>query len=230
LPIERYVGIEPVLRDTVRQVHTQPIRAKFVGDVVLTPLAAASLLEWLLAQLADTHLIAGSSLYRDRVGQPIASALLSLCSRFDAPGIAAVSADGCVAPPVDLLRNGRLVHLTPSLYGSRKTGLPHVPVAPEGWEMPAGETPLADLLAGVRHGALVGRLSMGNPAPNGDFSGVIKNSFLLEGGSTGPALREAMISGNIARMLQDVQAASRERIDTGSWCLPWLRIAGLHFS
>ena len=229
-PIERYAGIENVLRDTTRQVHTQPLAAKFVGDVVLMPMAAASLFGWLLGQIADTQLIAGSSLYRERVGQGIASALLSLRSRFDAPGVSAVSADGCVAPPVDVLREGRLLCLTPSLYASRKTGLPHVPVAGEGWEVPAGETPLAELVAGVRHGALVGRLSMGNPAPNGDFSGVIKNSFLLEGGRTGPALRETMISGNIARLLQDVQAVSRERIDTAAWHLPWLRIGGLHFS
>jgi PmbA protein len=229
-PVERYCGIEQVLRDTARQVHTQPLVAKFVGDVVLMPVAAASLFGWLLGQLSDTQLIAGSSLYRERVGQGIASALLSLRSRFDAPGVSAVSADGCVAPPVELLRAGQLQCLTPSLYASRKTGLPHVPVAGEGWEVAAGETPLADLVAGVRHGALVGRLSMGNPAPNGDFSGVIKNSFLLEGGGTGPALRETMISGNIARLLQDVQAVSRERIDTASWCLPWLRIGGLHFS
>jgi PmbA protein len=229
-PIERYAGIEQVLRDTARQVHTQPLAAKFVGDVVLMPMAAASLFGWLLGQLSDTQLIAGSSLYRERVGQGIASALLSLRSRFDAPGVGAVSADGCVAPPVQLLRAGQLQCLTLSLYASRKTGLPHVPVAGEGWEVPAGETPLAELVAGVRHGALVGRLSMGNPAPNGDFSGVIKNSFLLEGGSTGPALRETMITGNIARLLQDVQALSRERIDTASWYLPWLRIGGLHFS
>jgi PmbA protein len=229
-PIERYAGIEQVLRDTARQVHTQPLAAKFVGDVVLMPMAAASLFGWLLGQLADMQLIAGSSLYRDRVGQAIASSLLTLRSRFDAPGVSAVSADGCVAAPVDVLRAGQLQCLTPSLYASRKTGLPHVPVAGEGWEVPAGETPLAELVTGVRHGALVGRLSMGNPAPNGDFSGVIKNSFLLEGGGTGPALRETMISGNIARLLQDVQAVSRERIDTASWHLPWLRIGGLHFS
>ena len=229
-PIERYAGIDQVLRDTVRQVHTQPLAAKFVGDVVLTPLAAASLFGWLLGQVADMQLIAGSSLYRERVGQAIASPLLSLHSRFDGPGNSAMSADGCVAAPVELLRAGQLSCLTPSLYASRKTGLAHVPVAAEGWEAPAGDTALAELVGGVRHGALVGRLSMGNPAPNGDFSGVIKNSFLIEGGSPGPVLRETMISGNIARMLQDVQAVSRERIDTAAWCLPWLRIGGLHFS
>jgi PmbA protein len=68
------------------------------------------------------------------------------------------------------------------------------------------------------------------PAANGDFSGVIKNSFLIEGGQVGPALSEVMIAGNIARMLRDVAAVSRERIDTGDLCLPWLRIGGLHFS
>ena len=71
---------------------------------------------------------------------------------------------------------------------------------------------------------------MGNPAANGDFSGVIKNSFIVEGGAVGPALSEVMIAGNIARMLKDVVAVSRERIDTGDWLLPWVRIGGLHFS
>ena len=46
----------------------------------------------------------------------------------------------------------------------------------------------------------------------------------------GPALSETMISGNIARMLQDVTAVSSERLDTGVLLVPWLRIAGLHFS
>jgi PmbA protein len=71
---------------------------------------------------------------------------------------------------------------------------------------------------------------MGMPAANGDFSGVIKNSFLVESGVVGTALSEVMISGNIARMLQDLRAVSRERIDTGATLLPWLQIGGLHFS
>jgi PmbA protein len=31
-------------------------------------------------------------------------------------------------------------------------------------------------------------------------------------------------------MLRDVNAVSRERLDTGATLLPWLRIGGLHFS
>jgi PmbA protein len=71
---------------------------------------------------------------------------------------------------------------------------------------------------------------MGRPSASGDFSGVIKNSFVIRDGEAGAALSETMISGNVAQMLRDVSAVSAERIDTGSWVLPWLRVEGLHFS
>jgi PmbA protein len=224
-----HFGIGEMMRDTEQQIVTQPLGGRFTGEVVFTPPAVADLLGWLLGQLADTQLIAGSSLYRERVGQAIASPLLTLKSRFQAPGVAPLSADAFNTPPVEVLARGVLRTLTPSLYGSRKTGLPHVPVA-GGWEIEAGDTPRTQLLAGLQRGAVVGRLSMGNPAPNGDFSAVIKNSFAVENGVVGPAISEVMIAGNMARMLREVVAVSRERLDTGSRLLPWIRIGGLHFS
>lgn len=230
----RCFGIAEMMQGLTRSVQTQAVAecfgGNFVGDVVLTPPAVATLLGWLHGQLSDMQLISGSSLYRDRVGELIASPLLDLSSRFDAPGVAALSSDGFVTPPVRLLDAGRLMTLTPSLYGSRKTGLTHVPTAGGGWQLAAGSTPLDELLRGVSRGALVGRLSMGNPATNGDFSGIIKNSFAVNDGETGSALSETMITGNVALMLRNVVAVSAERIDTGEWCMPWLRVSGLHFS
>jgi PmbA protein len=229
-PLSERFGIGEMLRDTVQQVHTRPVGGKFVGEVVLTPLAVADLLGWLHGQIGDLQLIAGNSLYRHRVGEAIASPLLTLTSRFDAPGVAAISGDAFATPPVEVLRDGVLKTLTPSLYGSRKTGLPHVPTAAGGWQLAAGDTPRAQLTAGVARGAVVGRLSMGKPAPNGEFSGVIQNSFAIVDGQVGPALSETMISGNMARMLLHVSALSRERLDLGALLLPWLRIRALHFS
>lgn len=223
-------GADTMMRELVRQVHTQPIGERFVGDVIFTPHAVTDLLDWLMEQLGDGPLIDGSSLYRERVGDMVASPLLTLKSRYDGPGCTPLTADAFVAPAVALLDAGRLTQLAPSLYGSRKTGLPHRPVAASGWELLPGNTGLETMIAAVPRGALVDRLSMGNPAPNGDFSGVIKNSFLVEGGRVGAALSETMISGNVARILRDVAAVSRERMDTGSTCLPWLRVPGLHFS
>ena len=82
----------------------------------------------------------------------------------------------------------------------------------------------------MQRGAVVGRLSMGMPAANGNFSGVIKNSFRIDGGKPGAALSETMIAGNMAQMLKDVVAVSREQVDGGAQRLPWMRIANLHFS
>ena len=228
-PAERF-GIAEMLESTERQIDASPYGARFTGDVVLAPQAVTDLVGWLLGQLDDTALIAGTSLYLGSVGTRIAAPLLSLRSRFDAPGCAPFSADAFVAPPVEVLTDGVLQTLLPSLYGSRKTGLRHVPTGPSGWELAAGPTERSDLVASVTRGALVGRLSMGRPAANGDFSGVIKNSFRIESGQVGQALAETMISGNVARMLEAVAGASRERLDEGAWLLPWLLVTGLHFS
>lgn len=225
-----FFGIAELLMHLERSIHTHPVDGHFVGDVVLAPAAVADLVEWLLGQLCDEALIAGSSVYRDRVGEAVGSPLLTLRSRFDAPGVTALTMDAFVAKPVEVLGKGVLKTLTPSLYGSLKTGLPHVPTASGGWELLAGDTPREALVSDTRKGALVGRLSMGRPASNGDFSGVIKNSFAIDGGTVGAALSETMITGNVAKMLKDVLAVSRERIDTGALALPWLRVGGLHFS
>ncbi len=237
LPLVQRFGFEALMRELARQVHSQSLAqalgGRFTGAVVLTPATVADLLGWLLGQLGDQALIAGSSLYRERVGQAVASPLLSLHSRWgegQAPGVAPFSADGFVAPQLSLLQQGVLQTLTPTLYGARKTGLAHRPVAEAGWAIDASALPLQQLIAGVPRGALVGRLSMGRPAANGDFSGVIKNSFAIVDGEVGPALSEVMISGNMAQMLRAVDAVSAERIDTGTLCLPWLRVGGLHFS
>jgi PmbA protein len=229
-PAAAQFGIDAMMREAERQTNPRPLGGNFTGDVVLTPNAVADVLEWLQGQIGDERLIPGTSLYAKRVGERIASPLLSLRSRFDSPGVAAISADAFATPPLQVLDAGVLKTLTPSLYGSRKTRLPHMPVAAAGWAIDAGATPLTALLAGVERGVLVGRLSMGSPGPNGDFSGVVKNSFLLEGGRVGAALSGAMAAGNMAQMLEAVLAVSAERIDTGAWCLPWLRIGGLHFS
>lgn len=229
-PFVQRFGIDRLMRSLTRQVRTQVLGERFVGSVVLTPRAAADLLGWLLGQLSDQALIDGSSVYRHRVGEVVAAPLLTLRSRFEAPGVAGLSTDAFVAHPVELLSAGRLNCLTPSLYGSRKTCVPHVPLAAHGWEVVAGTTALDRMIADVPRGALVDRLSMGRPAANGDFSGVIKNSFALQSGQVGTALAETMISGNVAQMLREVSAVSAERIDTGAWVLPWLRVDGLHFS
>jgi PmbA protein len=224
-----YFGIGDMLKETEEQIHTQGLDGNFTGDVVLTPGAVTDLLGWFLGQLTDGQLISGSSLFKDRVGEVVASPLLNIRSRFDGAGQSPLSADGFVANPINLVEEGRLTTLLASLYGSRKTGVAHRPCG-SGWQIVSGESSKEELISGVKKGALVARLSMGSPGPNGDFSGVIKNSFLIEKGVRGPALAEVMISGNVAQMLRDINGVSREHIDSGGEDLPWIRVPGLNFS
>jgi len=228
-PAADHFGIAEMLQETERQIDTQPIESNFVGDVVLTPGAVTDLLGWLLGQLSDMQLISGTSLFKDKIGEVVASPLLNVSSQFDGAGQSAISGDAFHADPINLIEEGRLTTLLPSLYGSCKTGLAHRPCG-SGWRIAPGESDKQELIASVKKGALVSRLSMGSPGANGDFSGVIKNSFLIEGGECGPALSEVMISGNVAEMLKNINGVSREHIDTGGEDLPWVRVPGLNFS
>jgi PmbA protein len=224
-----WFAIGDMLADTQNQIETRPLGDRFTGDVILAPAAVSDLVGWLLQQLGSQALIAGSSGYRNSVGEQIAATSLTLRSNFDAPGHAPFTADGFKAEPVVLLESGKLTTLLPDQYGSLKTGLQHVP-STSGWRIDPGTVAKAAMIAGVKRGALVNRLSMGRPAANGDFSGIIKNSFIIEDGEIGGALSETMVAGNMARMLMDVSAISIEHIDYGGEDFPWLRIPGLYFS
>lgn len=222
-------AIGEMMRDTEQQIHTRSIPAKFVGDVILAPTAVRDLLGWLLGQLQDFSLIAGHSLYKDRVGEQIASDKLTIRSHFDAPGHAPYTGDAFLAPALTLLDAGKLTCLVPSYYASRKTDLPHTP-ASSGWQIEPGGRARAAMISDIKQGALVNRLSMGSPAANGDFSGVIKNSFYIEGGRLSGALSETMIAGNMANMLGDIVAVSMEHLDLGGTDFPWISVGGLNFS
>jgi PmbA protein len=224
-----YFGLGQMMRETEQQIYTASFDGNFIGDIVLAPTAVSSLLGWLLGQVRDFALISDASVFRDRVGEKIASENITVTSQFNAPGHAAYTEDGFIADPLTLVEEGKLNCLLPSYYGSRKTGIAHVP-ASSGWSIRTGSTSRDDLIAGIDKGALVNRLSMGSPGPNGDFSGVIKNSFKIGDGRVGEALSETMIAGNMAEMLTSIVDISKEHLDLGGQDFPWIRIPGLNFS
>ena len=227
--VSEFFGIGEMMIETEQQIETRSINGNFVGTIILSPSAVSSLLSWLLGNLSDLSLLADTSPYKTRIDQQIADSQLSVRSNFEGPGQAPYSADGFVAEPLTVVEGGKLNCLLPSLYGSLKTGIKHIPSS-SGWTIDAGNTPKLQLVKEIEKGAMVNRLSMGSPGPSGDFSGVIKNSFIIENGQIGHALSETMIAGNMADMLQDIIAVSSERRDFGGQHFPWISIANLNFS
>ena len=94
----------------------------------------------------------------------------------------------------------------------------------------AGEKSVADIIKGIDRGILVGRFSGGAPGINGDFSGVAKNSFLIENGEIIGAASETMISGNLAAMLNSLVDISSETVADGISVLPYAAFDGITIS
>ena len=93
-----------------------------------------------------------------------------------------------------------------------------------------GDKPFAALISGIERGVLVCRFSGGEPANNGDFSGVAKNSFLIENGKITAPVSETMISGNMAEMLNAIRGFSKETVCDGSSVLPYAAFDGVTVS
>ncbi len=73
------------------------------------------------------------------------------------------------------------------------------------WEMAGGETPYAELLAGVGDGVIVDSIMgimMGNLVA-GDFSGNVAFGLKVEGGKIVGRVKDTMIAGNIYKLLKD---------------------------
>ena len=94
----------------------------------------------------------------------------------------------------------------------------------------SGSTSLKKMISTVKKGVLLCRFAGGSPAENGDFSGVAKNSYLIENGEIRSPLSEVMVSGNLAKMLNHTLAISSESLNFGSCQFPWAQFGGITIS
>ena len=223
-----------LLAETERQLAPEILEGKFEGDLVLTP---ASLPEFLCyAQinfLSDSVLIDGTSIWKDALGTSVASELLTWRSLPEADLIvegSRLTRDGYAAKDMTIIEKGVLKSFCLSRYGAAKTGLARSANTQICYVVEPGENSLEEIIASVENGLLLNRFSGGNPSPNGDFSGVAKNSFLIRNGKIAGAVSETMVSGNIAALLKNICAVSHERVADGMTVMPWVRTSGVMIS
>lgn len=97
--------------------------------------------------------------------------------------------------------------------GSRSLFSPPEP-APTNLLMPAGDTPLADMIAGIDEGLLVDEvlgLGQGNVI-SGAFSNPTSLAFKIEKGEIVGRVKDVSIAGNVYEVLRNVAAVSRETL------------------
>ncbi len=226
-------SLDTLLEQSGEQIATLPLQGKFVGDVIVTPDCVETVLGFLMNSITDRPIMSGTSIYKNSVGKQVASPLLTIHSRPVSDEICEgyfVTPDGYAAKNSTIVERGVLNGLLLSLYGSKKTGKPRAVNAGGAYVVDPGTAGYGEMVRSVKKGLLMTRFSGGQPSENGDFSGVAKNSYLIEDGQIKYPVSEAMVSGNVAEMLRSITAVSRERIDFGVAVLPWISMPGVTVS
>ncbi len=223
-----------MLRRAVEELEAAPFSGKFVGTAVFSPACVQEVAGVITGSFAgEIALIEGTSPWKNSLGQQVASDSFSLSVIPGDPRIICgekITADGYRSVGYDVIRDGVLKQFCLTEYGANRTGHPRATSTSGSLEIKAGAQSLEELLSGIEKGILVCRFSGGEPASNGDFSGVAKNSFLIENGRIGRPLTETMISGNFAEMLKNVQGISSEVLTDGGCVMPYVAFGGVTVS
>ncbi len=227
-------GVEAQIEAATRQVHTQALQGSFVGTALLMPPCFGELLSSAIDSFASgMSIMQGTAKWADSLGEQVASPQLTVSYAPHHEAVIAgqdYTAEGFLTEDETVIRQGVLEACRTNLYTHRKTGKPLSKNTDDSLVVEAGDASLSKIIAGIERGILVGRFSGGSPASNGDFSGVAKNSFLIEKGRVTCALAETMISGNLADMLMHVTAISKERFADGCTLLPYVACEGITVS
>ena len=222
-----------LLKQSEEQVKSFPIKDKFVGQVIVTPHCLPDFISFIDGSISDGALISGTSIYKNKIGDKIASDSFSLSSnpiddKIDSGYF--ITGDTYKAENVDIIKNGVLnTHLL-SLYGAKKTGGKRIANQGGCYIVDPGTESLDDMIKNIDRGILLCRFSGGNPSDSGEFSGVAKNSYYIEKGKIKFPIIETMISGNISQMFMNINNVSKENIDFGDSILPWVSFDGVTIS
>lgn len=234
-PVIECAFIERELSMVENQLDPKSFEGKFTGPVVLAPAALSEIvLDTIMYNfVSDSCLIDQTSIWKDKLGSQVADPAFSMSYEPFSDDVVVrehYTGEGYLSGNYDLIRDGRLESFALSQYGANKTGGKRAANSGSGLKVRAGEKTLDEIIAGIEKGILVLRFSGGEPASSGEFSGVAKNSFLIEKGKIAYALTETMISGCVPDMLRHIRAVSSDVLKDGSGVLPYIAFDGLTIS
>lgn len=225
--------IRDLFRESQEQIETRKIPQKFSGDLIITPYALQMIVSGFLNYIGSGQMLKKTSPYFGKKNQKLISSALTivaspLSNHFS--NKAYWMGDGYLAanePIFDqgVLKNYILNHQAAYQLDEAvsRSGGSHLQVM-------AGNQDLNQMISGVKQGILLGRFSAGNPAENGDVSGIAKNSYYIEDGKIQYPLSETMIALNLFKAFESVQNVSKEVVNLGYSEMPWIQCTGVQVS
>jgi PmbA protein len=223
------LDLEQAAADAVRRATqmlgaTQPRSRRLT--VVLEPRLAATILGIVGGTLSGEAVLKGRSPFAERLGESIASPLLTL--REDPTDARSTGADehdgeGLACRAVELIGGGVLRAFLHNTYTARRAGTSSTASAVRGARstpgvgavalaMVPGARSLPELIAGIDDGILVQSLAglhSGVNAVSGDFS-VGVEGLLIRGGDLAEPVREATLASTIPRLITHISAVGAD--------------------
>lgn len=222
----------------LRRLDARPVPTCEV-PVLFEPMVARSLLGQLASCLSGGAIYRQASFLQDRMGDAIASELVTVIDDGRLPGgLGSRPFDGEGLPTRRnvLVAGGRLQSWLLDSYSGRKLGLPSTGNASRGaagapgpgptnlWLEPGTRSP-EEILRGTERGLLVTELiGMGFHPVTGDYSRGAAGLW-IEDGRPVHAVEEITIAGNLGDMLAAVDAVGNDLVWLGAIAAPTLRIA-----
>ena len=222
------------LEDIQKSIEPEPVQGKFEGTVIITPGCAKDFIFMTLSNyIGEGVIVNGTSQWLDKVGEQVADEKLTISLKpYDERIVVGerATASGFRTEEVTLIDKGVLKTHWLSLYGSNKTGRPVVKNTGSDLVVEPGDKTLEELIASVDRGLILGGFSGGHPGTNGEFSGVAKNSFLIENGKVKCAVTESMVNGNLAEAFRHIRGISSEVLCDGGSVVPYIAVDGIVIS
>lgn len=200
---------------------------------MLTPDCLGTFLFFIAGLVDGSPILDKTSIWLDKLGEPVADPRISI--RLDPEDEhvicgETISFDGFRSKGYDFIKDGRLSRFLIDYYGAKKTGYERAENGAFNLIVAPGKESINDIIKRIEKGILIDGFSGGQPPVNGDFSGVAKNSYLIENGKITEPVTEVMVNGNVAAMLMDLEGISSEVVCNGGHVLPYMAFRGIVIS
>lgn len=227
-------ALKKLLKESIEHLEPKAIDVKkFTGDVIVTPECMNDMGYFLLMHLTNQYLIPGVSKFKGKLGEKLLDEKLTVTTEPDSKELAIkdyFGKDGYINKNEYIFQNGVLKNYLLDHFGSLKTGYERGPSTGSNLVIEAGNISIDEMVKSMDQGIILARFSGGMPAPNGDFSGIAKNSYYVKDGKIQYPIKETMISGNLFEMFQNIKGVSKERINNGQTLMPYMQFGNATIS
>lgn len=222
-------NIDKDLKDAEDSLNPIAVDGKFDGEVIFTPNCAMQMIYFALSNfVGESVVLDGTGLWLGKLGQKVAADKLTIAFKPWDERIVdheVHTEDGFRSENYTIIENGVLNNYMTSLYAANKCKVERAKNSGFDLVIEGGDIALEHMIKGVKRGLIVGAVSCGMPSGNGELSGVAKNSFYVENGQIKGAVTETMVNFNLADMMQNVTALSKETLCDGTMVVPYVQVS-----